>query len=67
MSICREYLEQRNPESKGDRDVEKALGSPHRREQSQGKELTVNGYNVSFSGDENVLELERGGIKHCTK
>lgn len=34
VSMCREYPEQRNPESKGDRDVERPLGSPHTREQS---------------------------------
>lgn len=55
--MCRECLEQRYPESKGDRDAERTLGSPHRRE--QGKELTVNGHSISFSGDENVLELDR--------
>lgn len=41
VSICREYLEQRNPESKGDRDAERALVSPHRREQSQEKNLLL--------------------------
>lgn len=48
MPTCREYLEQRNPDSKGDGDVVRALGSPHRREQSQGKEVTVKAIAVHF-------------------